>query len=563
MPLLRATNVTIRTRLIASFAAVFLCTVGLGLFAMQRLDVLNTASAEVRNSILTGTRALGELAFQTMLYRQVEASAALAPDPDARLREETTLAQVHDRADAALTAYAASRSHGAQQTLADLRRCWTDYVAQNEKYFASLHASDIDGASALYSGDMRSGFSLFQEKLQAEIGHSVGNGIAASRHGDKLGRSARTWIGAVLGLTACLCSIIGWSLIRGISRPLTAMTSAMRRLADRDLATPVPYSGRSDEVGRMAAAVEVFKDSMIAAERMAVEQAADQQARQQRSERIESLVAGFERQIGGTVAVLASASSEMEATASSMTRTADQTDQQAIAVTRAAEESSSGVQTVAAASEQLAASISEINRQVTLSAGLTSEAVGSVRRTDDTVRALSESAGRIGDVVALINSIASQTNLLALNATIEAARAGDAGKGFAVVASEVKSLAQQTARATGDIAAQVTQVQRATHAAVAAIQEVGGIIEQVGVITTSIACSVAQQGAATSEIARNVQQTAISARTVTTSISGVSHAANDTGIAAARMLGAAGDLSRQAGTLSSEVDRFITSVRLA
>jgi len=253
----------------------------------------------------------------------------------------------------------------------------------------------------------------------------------------------------------------------------------------------------------------------------------------------------------------------MEATASSMKENAEQTDRQAIAVARAADESSGGVQTVAAASEQLASSITEINRQVASSSSLTTRAVDSVRRTDHTVRALSESASRIGDVVNLITSIASQTNLLALNATIEAARAGDAGKGFAVVASEVKSLAQQTARATDDIAAQIGQVQQASQGAVEAIREIGGLIEEVGAITTSIAAAVEEQGAATSEIARNVQQTAASTRVVTSNISGVSRAANDTGAAASQVLSAAGDLSRQAETLSLEVNKFIDQVRSA
>jgi methyl-accepting chemotaxis protein len=252
----------------------------------------------------------------------------------------------------------------------------------------------------------------------------------------------------------------------------------------------------------------------------------------------------------------------MEATARSMTGSATQTDRQAGTVARAAEESSLGVQTVAAASEQLASSINEINRQVAASSTLTSRVVSSVRQSDDTVRALSESAGRIGQVVELINTIASQTNLLALNATIEAARAGDAGKGFAVVASEVKSLAQQTARATSEIGSQIAHVQQATGSAVEAMREIATLIEEVSAITGSIAAAVEQQGAATAEIARNVQNTAVSTRTVTSNIAGVSQAANDTGAAASQVLGAAGDLSRQAETLSNKVGRFIASVRI-
>jgi methyl-accepting chemotaxis protein len=372
-----------------------------------------------------------------------------------------------------------------------------------------------------------------------------------------------TWwvIMAGIGLALGLSLVTAFGLIRHIAGPISAMTTAMGRLARREMDADIPCVGRGDEIGRMAGAVQVFKDSMITANRLTTEQDADRALRQQRTVRIETIVGEFETKIGSTVSMLASASTEMEATAKSMTGNAAETDHQATEVARAAEMSSSGVQTVAAASEQLASSITEINRQVTASSTLTGRVVGSVRQTDDTVRALAESAGRIGQVVELINNIASQTNLLALNATIEAARAGDAGKGFAVVASEVKNLAQQTAKATGEIGGQIAQVQQATQDAVEAMKEIAVLIEEVSAITTSIAAAVEEQGAATAEIARNVQQTAASTHIVTTNIAGVSRAANDTGTAAGQVLDAAGDLSRQAENLSVEVHSFISKVR--
>jgi len=221
------------------------------------------------------------------------------------------------------------------------------------------------------------------------------------------------------------------------------------------------------------------------------------------------------------------------------------------------------VQTVASAAEQLTASISEISRQVLQSSRITERAVADARRTDTVVRALSDGAQKIGDVVGLITSIAGQTNLLALNATIEAARAGDAGRGFAVVASEVKNLAQQTAKATDEIGAQIGQIQTATGEAVEAIRAITGVIEEVSTIATAIASAVEQQGAATAEIARNVQQTAVSAHEVTSNIAGVSQAANDTGAAAAQVLSAAEGLSRQAATLTDEVNEFAAGIRAA
>jgi methyl-accepting chemotaxis protein len=251
------------------------------------------------------------------------------------------------------------------------------------------------------------------------------------------------------------------------------------------------------------------------------------------------------------------------AAARSMTSTAGQTNSQAAVVARAAQEASSGVQTVAAAAEQLSASIGEISSQVAESARMSGQAVADARRTDGIVRALAEGAQRIGAVVELITSIAGQTNLLALNATIEAARAGDAGKGFAVVAAEVKGLATQTARATEEIAGQISQIQAATREAVEAIRVISGTIETISGIATSIASAVEQQGAATAEIARNVQLAAASTQQVTTTISGVSEAARSTGAAADQVLGAAGDLSRQAERLNGEVGSFVAGVRAA
>jgi methyl-accepting chemotaxis protein len=281
------------------------------------------------------------------------------------------------------------------------------------------------------------------------------------------------------------------------------------------------------------------------------------------SKTIADAVTRFETTIGGLASGLASSSNQLQSLAESMTSAADNTTQQANTVAQAAEAAGAGVATVASAAEELTASIGEISRQVTQSARVTDRAVGEARRTNDIVRALSEGAEKIGQVVDLITNIAGQTNLLALNATIEAARAGEAGRGFAVVASEVKSLAQQTGKATEEIGAQISQVQTATNQAVEAIRGITGTIEEVASIAASIAAAVEQQNAATGEIARNVQQMSGSTQMVTNSIADVGRSVTETGTSSGQVLAAAGQLADQSQALTAEVGKFAKELRAA
>jgi methyl-accepting chemotaxis protein len=350
-----------------------------------------------------------------------------------------------------------------------------------------------------------------------------------------------------------------------IARPMRALSVSMEELADGNFAVVLPGLGRKDEVGDVAGAVEKFK---VVSEKKARDEAEakmkqDQVAAQQRKADMVKLADQFEGAVGEIIETLSSASTELEASASTLTATAERSQELTTVVAAASEEASANVQAVASATEELSSSVNEISRQVQESARMASEAVGQARTTNDRVGELSKAAARIGDVVELINTIAGQTNLLALNATIEAARAGEAGRGFAVVASEVKALAEQTAKATGEIGQQISGIQAATQESVGAIKEISGTIEKLSEISSTIAAAVEEQGAATQEISRNVQQAAQGTQQVSANITDVQRGASETGSASSQVLSAAQLLSGDSNRLKLEVAKFLNTVRAA
>ena len=350
-----------------------------------------------------------------------------------------------------------------------------------------------------------------------------------------------------------------------IGRPMRALSVSMEELAGGNFSVVLPGLGRKDELGQVAAAVEKFK---VVSEQKAREEAEakrrqDEIAAQQRKSDMIKLADQFEGAIGEIVETVSSASTELEASASTLTATAERAQELTTVVASASEEASTNVQSVASATEELSSSVNEISRQVQESARMASEAVGQARATNDRVSELSKAASRIGDVVELINTIAGQTNLLALNATIEAARAGEAGRGFAVVASEVKALAEQTAKATGEISQQISGIQGATNDSVSAIKEISGTIERLSEISSTIAAAVEEQGAATQEISRNVQQAAQGTMQVSSNITDVQRGASETGSASSQVLSAAKMLSGDSNRLKTEVSKFLDTVRAA
>ena len=560
-------NISLSWKVQIAPALLVLVLLGVGVYALMALRSNQAAvdaliSGPVRQSELANDLTNTAWMAHAKLYR-LAAIAANEKDEKkvAAFAKETSVAAA--KIPDALKAVEDAQGDLKSDAFAKLKTAVAGYLKQSKN---AIEMADGDAGSALM-------FIKGAERNFAEIEKLTDDLIARSsdskdreiaRAGMKL--EEQQWaLTAVLLAVAFAGIVVSFLIGRNISRPVVAMSQAMRELAAGNFDVQLPGLERGDEVGQMAHAVQEFKIQAVAkAERETAEREAKNRelAAARRSE-LHTLAERFETAVGNIIENVGSASNELENSAVILTRSSAATQELSTVVAAASEETSANVQSVASSTEEMAGSINEIGRQVMDSNRIANEAVEQAQKTDARIAELSLAASRIGDVTKLITTIAEQTNLLALNATIEAARAGDAGRGFAVVAQEVKALAAQTARATSEISTQIAGMQAATQDSVLAIKEISGTIGRVSEIAAAIAAAIEEQGAATQEIARNVQQAAVGSTQVATSIADVNRGAADTGSASSQVLSSAQLLSNENKRLKSEVAKFLATVRAA
>ena len=560
-------RISIRTKITAVIAFLLLAMTAMGLLSLQKMQSINANTVDIQTSWLPSVQALGELRAGVIAYRNVIREHMLSETIDEKKAQESLLDSIVESNNKIRAIYEPLISSPEERALYDeWSKQWDRYKMAAKEVItlsSTATATSTHEAHELNTTTVNLIGLKADEILKQDIALNKKGAEAAGKEANDSYAMALKLLIASLGLAIVVGIVVGFYLIRDVSRGINSIVTPMKALGDGDLTAEVQHQGEKTEIGAMADALQVFKEALIAKKAADEAAAADAEAKIQRGHRVDQITRNFETLIGEMVDSLSSSSTELEAAANTLTMTAETTGKTSGSAATASQEVSSNVQSVAIATEEITSSVAEIGRQVQESSRIANEAVRQAQKTDTSIAQLSQAAARIGDVVKLITAVAEQTNLLALNATIEAARAGDAGRGFAVVASEVKALAAQTAKATDEISAQIAGMQSATQESVATIKEIGSTINMISEISSSIAAAVEEQGAATQEIARNVQYAAQRSGEVANSISDVSRGAGETGAASGQVLSSAQMLSSDSSRLKTEVEKFLTTVRAA
>jgi methyl-accepting chemotaxis protein len=558
---------SIRAKIIAVVAFLLVAMTGMGLLAVKNMRAMNANTVDIATSWLPSVRVLGELRAGVITYRNVVREHMLADTLEEKQAAEKILAGVVESNTKIRAAYEPMITSPEERALySEWSQVWDKYKAGTQEVMALSRKAVGKVPAEAHELNTKTVNKIGLDAdniLKKDIDLNNTGGDKAAQDAADSYSSALMLLAVIIGAAVIIGIGVSFYLVRDVSTGIASIVTPMQALGKGDLSANVPHQGEKTEIGAMADVLQVFKQALIAKKAADEAAALDAEAKIERGRRVDSITRNFEAMIGEIVQTVSSASSQLEASAGTLSKTAERSQQLTTAVAAASEEASTNVQSVASATEELSSSVNEISRQVQESARMATDAVGQARTTNDRVSELSKAAARIGDVVELINTIAGQTNLLALNATIEAARAGEAGRGFAVVASEVKALAEQTAKATGEIGQQITGIQAATQDSVNAIKEISGTIEKLSEISSTIAAAVEEQGAATQEISRNVQQASQGTQQVSANITDVQRGATETGSASAQVLTAAQSLSGDSNRLKLEVGKFLDSVRAA